>query len=214
MRSIISWAIVSYLIGSFPTGYIVTKLFHKDPSGRRDGLDIRTIGSGAIGATNVGRAMGAGWSWFTAIVDMLKGAFALLLAAHIAEPESQHIIAAVSALAVVIGHNYPVWLKFKGGKGVATTYGTLFFIWPYNSFAVVLLCGAIWYAVRWLTRYVSLASMLSLAAMPVCFAVLGAPREFVILAAVLAALCVFRHRTNIVRMIKGTENKFTPKSKK
>ena len=214
MRSIILWAIVSYIIGSFPTGYLVTKLFHKDENGKRDGLDIRTIGSGAIGATNVGRAMGAGWSWFTAIVDMLKGAFALLLAAHIAPAESQNLIAAISALAVVVGHNYPVWLNFKGGKGVATTYGTLFFIWPYESFAIVLLCGAIWYAVRWLTRYVSLASMLSLAAMPVCFAVLGAPREFVILAAVLAALCVFRHRANRVRMIKGTENKFTPKSKK
>lgn len=214
MRSIVLWAVISYLIGSFPTGYIVTKLMHKDKeTGKRDWLDIRTIGSGAIGATNVGRALGPGWSWFTAIIDMLKGAFALLLAAHIAEPEAQNVIAAVSALSVVIGHNYPVWLKFRGGKGVATTYGTLFFIWPYNSFAVILLCGAVWYSVRWLTRYVSLASMLSLAAMPVFFAVLHAPNEFVILAVILAALCVFRHRTNIVRMLKGTEAKYTPKSK-
>ena len=155
MRSIILWVIVSYLIGSFPTGYIVTKLFHKDKDGKRDWLDIRTIGSGAIGATNVGRAMGAAWSWFTAIVDMLKGAFALLLAAHIAPAEEQEIIMAVSAFAVVVGHNYPVWLKFKGGKGVATTYGTLFFIWPYQSFAAVLFAGGLWYIIRWLTRIVN-----------------------------------------------------------
>lgn len=207
MRSVILWAIASYLIGSFPTGYVVTKLFHKDENGRRDGLDIRTIGSGAIGATNVGRAMGFGWSRFTAIVDMLKGAFALLLAVHLVAPEEQNLIMAVAALAVVIGHNYPVWLKFKGGKGVATTYGTLFFIWPYESFAVVLLCGAIWYVIMKTTRYVSVASMISTAAMPVGFAMLGAPKEFVIAAGLLAALCVFRHRSNIVRLMHGTENR-------
>lgn len=208
MRSIILWVIVSYLIGSFPTGYIVTKLFHKDKDGKRDWLDIRTIGSGAIGATNVGRAMGAAWSWFTAIVDMLKGAFALLLAAHIAPAEEQEIIMAVSAFAVVVGHNYPVWLKFKGGKGVATTYGTLFFIWPYQSFAAVLFAGGLWYIIRWATRIVSLASMLSLAAISVFFAMLGAPVTFIVLAALLALLCVWRHRTNIVRIINGTENKW------
>lgn len=207
MRSIILWVIVSYLIGSFPTGYVITKLFHRDENGKRDGLDIRTIGSGAIGATNVRRAMGQGWSWFTASVDISKGAFALLLAAHIAPVEQQESIMALSALAVVIGHNYPVWLKFKGGKGVATTYGTLFFIWPYNSFAVVLLCAAIWYVIMKVTRYVSLASMLSLVAIPVCFAMLRAPVIFIVLSGILAALSIFRHRTNIVRLIQGRENK-------
>ena len=208
MRSIILWAIVSYLIGSFPTGYVVTKLFHKDESGKRDGLDIRSIGSGAIGATNVGRAMGPVWSWFTAIVDMLKGAFALLLAAHIAPSESQQTIMALAGFAVVLGHIFPVWLKFKGGKGVATSYGTIFFIWPYYSFAVVLVCAAIWYIIRGTTRYVSLASMVSLSASSLCLAMLGAPAVFIWLAAGLAALVIFSHRENIVRLIHGTENKF------
>ena len=208
MRSIILWAIVSYLIGSFPTGYVVTKLFHKDESGKRDGLDIRSIGSGAIGATNVGRAMGPVWSWFTAIVDMLKGAFALLLAAHIAEPESQQAIMALAGFAVVLGHIFPVWLKFKGGKGVATSYGIIFFIWPYYSFAVVLLCAAIWYIIRGTTRYVSLASMVSLSASALFLAMLGAPNVFIWLAAGLSGLVIFCHRENIVRMINGTENKF------
>ena len=107
----------------------------------------------------------------------------------------------------MIGHNYPVWLKFKGGKGVATTYGTLFFIWPYKSFAIVLLCGAIWYAIMKTTRYVSLASMLSLVAMPIFFWILGAPMPFTLVALALAALSVFRHRSNIVRLIHGNENK-------
>jgi glycerol-3-phosphate acyltransferase PlsY len=204
----ILWAIVSYLIGSFPTGYVVTKLFHKDASGKRDGLDIRSIGSGAIGATNVGRAMGPVWSWFTAIVDMLKGAFALLLAAHIAPSESQETIMALAGFAVVLGHIFPVWLKFKGGKGVATSYGTIFFIWPYYSFAVVAVCAAIWYIIRGTTRYVSLASMLSLSASSLCLAMLGAPAVFIWLAAGLAALVIFSHRENIVRLMNGTENKF------
>lgn len=208
MRSIILWAIVSYLIGSFPTGYVVTKLFHKDESGKRDGLDIRSIGSGAIGATNVGRAMGPVWSWFTAIVDMLKGAFALLLAAHIAPSESQQTIMALAGFAVVLGHIFPVWLKFKGGKGVATSYGTIFFIWPYYSFAVVLVCAAIWYIIRGTTRYVSLASMVSLSASSLCLAMLGAPSVFIWLSAGLSALVIFSHRENIVRLMNGTENKF------
>lgn len=208
MRTMILWAIVSYLIGSFPTGYVVTKLFHKDASGKRDGLDIRSIGSGAIGATNVGRAMGPVWSWFTAIVDMLKGAFALLLAAHIAPSESQETIMALAGFAVVLGHIFPVWLKFKGGKGVATSYGTIFFIWPYYSFAVVAVCAAVWYIIRGTTRYVSLASMVSLSASSLCLAMLGAPSVFIWLAAGLAALVIFSHRENIVRLMNGTENKF------
>lgn len=208
MRSMLLWIIISYCIGSIPTGYLVTKLFHRDSNGKRDGLDIRTIGSGSIGATNVRRAMGQGWAVFTAFVDMFKGAFALLLAAHVgASAEQPEILAALSGFAAVIGHNYPLWLKFDGGKGVATTYGTLFFIWPYKSFAVVLLCGAIWYAVMKSTRYVSLASMLSLIAMPAFFWMLGAPLPFILLAAVLAALSIFRHRSNIVRLIQGKENK-------
>ena len=207
MRSMILWGIVSYLIGSFPTGYVVTKLFHRDENGRRDHLDIRTIGSGATGATNVRRAMGSAWSWFTAGVDILKGAFALLLAAHLVPAESQEAVMALSAFMVVVGHNYPVWLKFQGGKGVATTYGTMFFVWPYESFAVVLMCAAVMFAIRNITHYASLASMLSVIAMPIFFAMLGAPNVFILISAILAALCVFRHRTNIVRLIHGTENK-------
>ena len=208
MRITLIWVIISYFLGSLPTGYVITKLFHKDSEGKKDYLDIRTIGSGAMGATNVGRAMGAFWSWFTAIVDMLKGAFALLLAAHIAPSESVQTIMALSGFSVVLGHIFPVWLKFKGGKGVATSYGTLFFIWPYNSFAVILLCGAVWYFVRWATRYVSVASMLSLSCSTIFFAMLGAPSIFICLAGALSLLVILSHHENLDRLIHGKENKW------
>lgn len=198
MRSAIIWIIVSYFIGSLPTGYLTAKIIK--------GVDIRTIGSGSIGATNVRRLLGQGWAVFVALVDMLKGALALLLAAHAGTASSPELLA-LSAFAVVIGHNYPVWLKFRGGKGVATTYGTMFFVWPYNSFAIVLMCGAVWYGVMKASRYVSLASMLSLASMPLFFWMLDAPAAFTCLAAALAALSIFRHRSNISRLLQGKENK-------
>ena len=196
MRSILLWSIASYFIGSLPTGYLVARLVK--------GVDIRTIGSGSTGATNVKRLMGKGWAVFVAIVDMFKGALALLLVAH--SGETSPLLMSLSAFAVVLGHNYPVWLGFKGGKGVATTYGTLFFVWPYNSFAIVLMCGAIWYGIMTATRYVSLASMLSLLALPAFFWMLDAPLPFICLSASLAMLAIFRHRTNIARLIHGEES--------
>ncbi|MBQ7264112.1 MAG: glycerol-3-phosphate 1-O-acyltransferase PlsY [Synergistaceae bacterium] len=204
MKILTLWTILSYLIGSLPTGYLVVRLLHRDAQGRRDGLDIRTVGSGAIGATNVRRVMGRGWAVAVTAIDMSKGALALLLSAHSAA--SSPLLSAVAAFAAVMGHNYPIWLKFRGGKGVATTYGTMFFIWPYRSFAIVLLCGAIWYAIMTSTRYVSLASMISLLALPAFFWMLDAPLPFMLLAAVLAALAIFRHRSNIARLLRGEEN--------
>lgn len=196
MRLAMFWMFVSYFIGSLPTGYLVVRLFRR--------VDIRTIGSGSIGATNVRRLMGQGWAVFVTVVDMLKGALALLLTVDSAS--SAPWMLSLSALAVVLGHNYPVWLKFKGGKGVATTYGTMFFIWPYNSFAIVLMSGALWYAVMTSTHYVSLASMLSLLALPAFFWMLDAPLPFILLALTLALLSLLRHRANIGRLLRGQEN--------
>ncbi|RRD65595.1 glycerol-3-phosphate 1-O-acyltransferase PlsY [Fretibacterium sp. OH1220_COT-178] len=196
MRVAMLWMIVSYFIGSLPTGYLAARIFR--------GVDIRTVGSGAIGATNVRRLMGQRWAVCVTVIDMLKGALALLLTANSAS--SAPWMLSLSAFCVVLGHNYPVWLKFKGGKGVATTYGTMFFLWPYNSFAIVLMCGAVWYAVMTTSRYVSLASMTSLLAMPLFFWMLDAPLSFILLALFLALLAVFRHRSNIGRLLRGREN--------
>ncbi len=196
MRVAMFWMFVSYFIGSLPTGYLVARIFR--------GVDIRTVGSGSIGATNVRRLMGQGWAVFVTLVDMLKGALALLLTVESAS--SDPWLLSLSALAAVLGHNYPVWLRFRGGKGVATTYGTMFFIWPYNSFAIVLMSGALWYAVMTSTRYVSLASMVSLLALPAFFWMLDAPLPFILLALLLALLAIFRHRANVSRLLEGREN--------
>lgn len=196
MRVAMFWMFVSYFIGSLPTGYLVARICR--------GVDIRTVGSGSIGATNVRRLMGQGWAVFVTLVDMLKGALALLLTVESAS--SDPWLLSLSALAAVLGHNYPVWLRFRGGKGVATTYGTMFFIWPYNSFAIVLMSGALWYAVMTSTRYVSLASMVSLLALPAFFWMLDAPLPFILLALLLALLAMFRHRSNVSRLLEGREN--------
>ena len=196
MRVAMFWMFVSYFIGSLPTGYLVARIFR--------GVDIRTVGSRSIGATNVRRLMGQGWAVFVTLVDMLKGALALLLTVESAS--SDPWLLSLSALAAVLGHNYPVWLRFRGGKGVATTYGTMFFIWPYNSFAIVLMSGALWYAVMTSTRYVSLASMVSLLALPAFFWMLDAPLPFILLALLLALLAMFRHRSNVSRLLEGREN--------
>ena len=196
MRVAMFWMFVSYFIGSLPTGYLVARIFR--------GVDIRTVGSGSTGATNVRRMMGQGWAVFVTLVDMLKGALALLLTVESAS--SDPWLLSLSALAAVLGHNYPVWLRFRGGKGVATTYGTMFFIWPYNSFAIVLMSGALWYAVMTSTRYVSLASMVSLLALPAFFWMLDAPLPFILLALSLALLALFRHRANVSRLLEGRES--------
>ena len=196
MRVAMFWMFVSYFIGSLPTGYLVARIFR--------GVDIRTVGSGSIGATNVRRLMGQGWAVCVTLVEMLNGALALLLTVESAS--SDPWLLSLSALAAVLGHNYPVWLRFRGGKGVATTYGTMFFIWPYNSFAIVLMSGALWYAVMTSTRYVSLASMVSLLALPAFFWMLDAPLPFILLALLLALLAIFRHRANVSRLLEGREN--------
>ena len=197
VRSAILWMTISYFIGSVPTGYLVARLVR--------GVDIRKVGSGNIGATNVRRVMGKSWAVFVTVIDMLKGALALLVTATSASVDPW--LLSLAGFAVVMGHNFPIWLKFRGGKGVATTYGVVFFLWPYESFAISLLSGAIWYAVMTTTRYVSLASITSLMALPVFFWMLDAPSPFIIIALILAIFALYRHGANISRLAQGRENR-------
>ena len=198
MRSAILWMIVSYFLGSIPTGYIAARLVK--------GVDIRTVGSGNIGATNVKRAMGQNWAILVSIVDMLKGALALLITATSAVPGPTPWLLSLAGFAAVMGHNYPIWLKFNGGKGVATTYGVVFFLKPYESFAIALLSGAIWYAVMKGTRYVSLASIISLLVLPLFFWMLELPFPFIAVSFVLAVFSIYRHKSNIDRLAHGKES--------
>ena len=179
-----------YLLGSIPFGLVLTHLA---------GLgDIRNIGSGSIGATNVLRTGRKGLAAATLLLDGGKGAVATLIAGLNYGPD----MAVTTAAATVIGHLFPVWLKFRGGKGFATVLGILLTLaWP-----VCLTCCAVWLAVAALFRYSSVATMAALATSPVLAWWLSTP-QLVELAILLAVLCIARHLENIRRLMKGEESK-------
>jgi glycerol-3-phosphate acyltransferase PlsY len=179
-----------YLLGSIPFGLILTRA--------AGGPDVRTIGSGNIGATNVLRTGRKGLAAATLICDMLKGTLAVLVAAYFAG----HDAALAAGLGAFLGHLFPVWLKFKGGKGVATYIGVLLgLVWP-----AALIFGAMWIAVAWAFRYSSLAALVASALTPLVLWLLGEPAPAVLYLTLTAALWI-THRANIARLMGGTEGK-------
>jgi len=191
----LSWLLVvaGYLLGSVPAGYLVVWW--------KKGIDIRNFGSGNIGATNVGRVLGRKWSVAVAAFDMVKGG--IILIAGMASGVTDPLILGLSGFAAVLGHDYPIWLSFKGGKGISTSYGVVFVLNPIAALGA----GALWYATLKLSRYVSLASMVSLWSMPVFMVLLAAPVAYVVSCVALAALAVWRHSGNIKKILEGTEAK-------
>jgi acyl phosphate:glycerol-3-phosphate acyltransferase len=191
----LAFALLGYLLGSIPFGLILT---------RAAGLgDIRGIGSGNIGATNVLRTGSKGLAAATLLLDGLKGAVAVLLARRLGGDEAM-LWAGVGA---VLGHAFPVWLGFKGGKAVATSYGVLIAAsWP-----VGLCAGAVWLAMAAVTRTSSLAALVSFALAPVLAAVLADP-TIVKLALSIAVLVFIRHHENIRRLLAGTEPRIGQKA--
>jgi len=190
-----SYLLLGYLLGAIPFGLLLT---------RAAGLgDIRAIGSGNIGATNVLRTGRKGLAAATLLLDGLKGAAAVLLALWLAG----HDAALWAGLGAVLGHLFPVWLRFKGGKGVATSYGVLIAAaWP-----VGLAAGAIWLIVAKLARISSLAALASFAAAPFLAALL-ADSGVVKLALAIAVLVFIRHHANIRRLLAGTEPRIGAKA--
>jgi glycerol-3-phosphate acyltransferase PlsY len=198
-------ALLGYLLGSVPTGYLVA---------RARGVDIRASGSGNIGATNVLRALGKPAGLFVLAVDGFKGyiATALLppvvigLAAEAAEPPAIAVqaVAFVSGLAAVLGHNYTCWLGFRGGKGIATTAGVLAGLMPAALGVIVL----VWVLVTAVTRYVSVGSLAAAVALPLAAWGFSYGWLNLSLASLLGALAIYTHRTNIQRLINGTEHRF------
>ena len=190
---------LGYLLGSIPFGLVLTRLGGYG--------DIRKIGSGNIGATNVLRTGNKPLAFATLILDSGKGGAAVWLAGLYADPFA---VAVTAGVAAVIGHNFPVWLGFKGGKGVATTLGTLLIIsWP-----VCLAAGATWLAVAAVSRFSSLAALVSLSFAPVyAWFLLASPDNQTVAyaAAFLAILAIARHRTNIRRLIAGEETRIGQK---
>jgi glycerol-3-phosphate acyltransferase PlsY len=193
--------IIAYLLGSIPFGFLIVR--------KKVGADIRETGSGGTGATNVSRRAGKAAGVFTLVLDALKGAVAVEWAVVLAGPSSHAAwIVTAAAIAVIVGHIFPVWLGFRGGKGVATGFGVFLMLAP-----IALLCaGMLFVAIVALTRYVSLGSMVAAATIPlfVWFQSLFVRqptdlRPLLIAAIVCAALIVFAHRGNIGRLAHGTE---------
>ena len=186
--------VVGYLLGSIPFGLIITRA--------AGGPDIREIGSGNIGATNVLRTGRKGLAAATLLLDALKGTAAVLLAAHFGTPDA----ALAAALGAFLGHVFPVWLKFKGGKGVAVYIGLLIGLyWP----GALIFCG-IWLVVAALSRYSSLAALVASALTPFALWLLGQPRAAALFL-LLTVLSWIMHRANIARLLKGSEGKIGAK---
>ncbi|MGH9767748.1 MAG: glycerol-3-phosphate 1-O-acyltransferase PlsY [Blastocatellia bacterium] len=194
---------IAYLLGSIPFGYLIVKL--------RSGADIREAGSGGTGATNVSRKAGKVAGVVTLALDALKGAAAVLVARWLTGDAGTSWVVAAAAVLAVIGHCFPVWLKFKAGKGVATGLGVFLAIVPW----AVLAALAVFIVVVWRTRYVSLGSILAAAFIPLWVLLIHVWIEPVSdFEPIMAALCgvsaviIFKHSENIGRLMAGKENKF------
>jgi acyl phosphate:glycerol-3-phosphate acyltransferase len=183
---------LAYLLGSIPTGFIV---------GSWAGVDVRKSGSGNVGATNVARVVGKRQGIYTLAADMAKGFLPVFIALQLGLSTSS---VALVAIAAFLGHLFPVFLKFRGGKGVATALGVFLALAPWASLVLVLL-----FAVAiWVSRIVSLSSMITAVAAPAIFWCLSYSAAFIETSAFLAVMIVVRHRSNIQRLLAGTEPKF------
>jgi len=189
------WLMLGYLAGSSPTGYLVVKYLK--------GVDIRDHGSGNVGATNAGRILGRNWGIAIALFDMLKGGIIVWIAWAAG---AGHMTMALTGAAAVLGHNYPFWLHYRGGKGVATTFGVFAFFDFFNPWPA-LIGGAVWYLMLRYAKYVSISSMIGLFAATIAMPIFGMPRPYYIAALLLSCLSIWRHRSNIVRILEGSEVK-------
>ena len=201
-------AIAGYLLGSCPNGYLVS---------RARGVDIRQHGSGNIGATNVLRVLGKKWGYLVFALDCLKGFLAVRLAFALVAMGSlwagqREIIGIVAGVACILGHTFPVWLRFRGGKGVATSAGVLLGLMPLAMISVL----AVWIVLFQLTRYVSLASIGGAVALPIVVLLFLRLRlltgsSLLPFSILIAAVVIWRHRSNIQRLMQGTESRFGQK---
>lgn len=192
--------IAAYFLGSIPFGLLLTRAFGRG--------DVRKVGSGNIGATNVARAAGLLAGVFTLAFDIAKGAGAVLLAEKLSNDSATWMM--IAAFAVLLGHCFPVWLKFRGGKGVATAAGIFLVLSPLACLTAVVLFILV--LIFW--RYVSLGSVSAAAAMPLLIYFLWAPRHaptLVITIGTLAVslLIIYKHRGNLRRLVEGTEPRFS-----
>ncbi|MDH5719256.1 MAG: glycerol-3-phosphate 1-O-acyltransferase PlsY [Spirochaetia bacterium] len=197
-KFIIIYFIFAYLSGSFPAAYVI---------GRLKGIDIRKHGSGNVGATNTMRVLGKSWGSIVFIIDILKGFLPVFILSYIFKnSEVSYFFLLSIGFMAVLGHIYPVWLKFSGGKGVATACGVLLAIIPF----IVLISMGIFIVIVSLFKYVSLASIISALSLPVLFYIfedVNNDIRFFIFLIVVSIFVVYKHKSNIIRIIHGNENK-------
>ena len=191
--------IIAYLIGSIPTGYLIVKA--------KKGVDIRETGSGSTGATNVKRILGTKWFFTVMILDALKGVISVLIAKKYFDLTYDITLAGLApilaSLGVIIGHSKSIFLKFTGGKSVATGVGTILGLcWP-----VGLITAAIWGIITYTSKYVSLGSIIAITLAPVLMRMFNQNEYYIWFTAICAAFVVIRHKDNIVRLCQGKENK-------
>jgi len=203
MTTLVIAIILSYLLGSVPVSFLVTRI--------TKGVDIRKYGSGNVGATNVLRTAGKAPALIALIGDVLKGVIAVTLLAKITYPVSGIIdydsFRILLGLSVICGHIWPVFLGFKGGKGVATTTGVLLFICP----KALGVAAFVWILTVIVTKYVSLGSLLGSLALPIVTAIMGKSIQLVIFTITLCIISSYKHKTNIIRLINGEEPKIGQK---
>jgi len=190
--------LLSYLLGAVPFGLVFSKLFSD--------VDVRTIGSGNIGATNVLRAAGKKAAVLTLLMDTMKGLVPVLIVKFLFQDDA---ITVLSGAAAILGHNFPVYLKFRGGKGVATSYGVVVAVAPWTG----LLCLIIWALVAYIWRFSSLSALVSFACYPGLTFFITSPQSkpYGLLALFIFGMIYYRHRDNIKRLLSGTEPKIGKK---
>lgn len=188
--------LIAYLLGSIPFGVIVARL---------NKVDLRQHGSGNIGATNVARTLGKKLGVLTLIGDALKGVVAVALADFLL---SNPVHIASAGLFVFLGHLFPVFLKFKGGKGVATGLGVFLYLMPLSTLSSMAIFGI----TLWLWNFVSLSSIVAAASLPLLALFFSVESAYPALASVVAVLVIIRHQANISRLMRGTENRFPSKT--
>lgn len=193
-------ALLGYLLGSVPFGLYVCKVWAK--------IDVRDYGSGNIGVSNVYRTVGPVPAILVLLLDAGKGALAVVLARSLFGVEPIWIL--LSGLTAIAGHNWSAYLHFKGGKGVATTAGVMISLAPAPAAVLV----AIWALMLFITRYISVASLVAAVSLPILLFVFGYPTSYFVIGLFLTGFTVFRHRSNIQKLRMGQEYKFGEKAKK
>jgi acyl phosphate:glycerol-3-phosphate acyltransferase len=185
--------LAAYGVGAVPFAFIVARRFA--------GVDVRAVGSGNVGASNVARTAGTTLAVIVLVLDIAKGALAVWVARRVGLPEPA---VAIAGLAAIVGHAYPVWLGFRGGKGVATACGVFALLAPRALLVAVL----VFLFFAWATRYVSLGSVVGAVVLPIAVMGAGASRATLLTACATAILVLWRHRDNMTRLQSGTEPKF------